>query len=229
MKKIRILIVFALMAALFLMSTQVFASPPATYNNKKTPPGLLKTPGAVATQKAKERPNKQTGNPHGKHENYKGSITAVDAASITLELKDGSSLSIGLTDKTRIRIPSMKDATYLALKTDMTVMVQAIRDQDDVLTAKAVAVIPGKPTKMHHVGIVTAYEAEVSITIQAKDDLLYTFALTEETKILPAEKADQLVEGALVTIIAPRDVTGGDPTAIGIVIHPPDHGTETVE
>ena len=221
MKKIRILIVLALIAAVFLVSTQVFASPPATNNNKKTPPGLLKTPGSVATLKAEERLSKQTGNPHGKHENYKGLITAVDAASITLELKkDGSSLSIGLTDKTRIRIPSLKDATYLALKTDMTVMVQAIRDQDDVLTAKAVVVIPGKPTKMHHVGIVTAYEAEVSITIQAKDDLLYTFTLTEETKILPAEKAEQLGVGALVTIIAPRDVTGGDPTAIGIVIHP---------
>jgi hypothetical protein len=88
------------------------------------------------------------------------------------------------------------------------------------LTAVQISVTPGKPLPKHHVGVVTAYEAGVSITIEARDGNEYTFLITEETKILPANRAEELAVGRRVTIISHRDVTGGPFTAQGIVVHP---------
>jgi hypothetical protein len=70
------------------------------------------------------------------------------------------------------------------------------------------------------VGVVTAYTAGQSITIQAKDGASYTFALNAEIKLLPPERADKLTIGSRVTIIAPRDPASGGVTVLGIVIHP---------
>jgi hypothetical protein len=99
-------------------------------------------------------------------------------------------------------------------------MVQARLAQGDSLTANAVVVIPGKPARTHRVGIVESYVPGESITIQAKDDLTYTFLINSETKILPVERMDLLAVGARVTIISSRDVTGEDALAAGIAIHP---------
>lgn len=213
MKTKRIFIILSVLVALFMVSSQVIAAP-VNVQAKKTPPGMQKTPGVQATLKAEERGVK------GKHENYKGTITAVDGSSITLTLKDGTSVTVALTADTRIRIAKGKDATPGGLVAGMNVMVQAIRAEDDSLTARAVVAIPGKPAKTHRVGIVTAYVAGGSITIQAKDGQTYTFLLTADTKILPAERLELLVVGARVTIICPRDVSSLDRTATGIVVHP---------
>ncbi len=209
----------ALVMALLIISSQTMAASD-TLNAKATPPGAIKTPGAMATQKAADKAAGLKGNSKGKHENYKGTITAADAGSITLELKDGSLVTILLTEETTIHILTEKDASASGLEVGMTAMVQAIRGEDDSLTARKVMLVPGKPAKKHRVGIVTAYAEGSSITIQAKDDQMYTFALTEGTKILPAGRTDLLAVGARVTIIAPRDVTTLTSTAAGIVIHP---------
>ena len=213
MKTKRIFIILSILVALFMISSQVIAAP-VTVEAKKTPPGLQKTPGVQATLKAEERGAK------GKHENYKGAITAVDGSSITLTLKDGTSVTVALTAETRIRIAKGKNDVSGGLVVGMNVMVQAIRAEDDSLTAKAVVAIPGKPAKTHRVGIVTAYTASGSISIQAKDGQTYTFLLTADTRVLPAERLELLVIGARVTIISPRDVSSLDRTATGIVVHP---------
>ena len=238
MKTKQLIIILALVVVLSVISSQTVVAyqpvekkdtPPGLENKdtppglekKDTPPGLEKKTGSDAAQKNEEKAERAIGNPHGKHENYKGTITAVDTGSITLALKDGSSITIVLVAETRIHIPKNKEATVLELTEGMTVMVQALRGQDESLTARKVIVVPGKPTKTHRVGIITDYVEGVSITIQAKDELLYTFLLTEETKILPVERLDQLKIGARVTVIAPRDVSTLDQTATGIVVHPP--------
>lgn len=212
--KNKVIVILVIMIALVLVSTQVNASPLGNQTEK--------TPGAAATRVAEQHAAGQIGNPNGKPENYRGKIDSVDAASITLILKDDTTVTILLNEQTRIRIPSLKDATPV-LKIGMNVMVQARRAQNDSLTAKAVVVIPGKPAKMHHVGIVTEYTSE-SIAIQDKDGLTFTFLINSETKILPVERMDLLAVGARVTIISPRDVTGGDTLAAGIVIHPAEGG-----
>lgn len=211
MKTRHIFIFLSAMIALFLISSQAIAAP-QQLDPKATPPGLAKTPEDQAEQ--------TMGNSHGKHENYKGTITAVDASSITLALKDGTAVTVTLTAETDIKILTRKNAPAAELAAGMTVMIQAIRGDDDALTARKVVLIPGKPAKIHRAGIVTAYQAGQSITIQAKDEQYYTFLLTDETKILPAERLDLLVVGARVTIICPRDVSSQDLTAAGIVIHP---------
>jgi len=98
--------------------------------------------------------------------------------------------------------------------------VQAIRDESGNLVARSVMVIPGKPSKIHRVGIVTAYTPGASITIQDKDGNTFTFTITGEIKLLPPERADQLAVGSRVTIIAPRDPASGGVTVKGIVVHP---------
>jgi hypothetical protein len=77
----RILIVLTLSIGLLLISMQALASSTPSVDAKKTP-HAQKTPGSVATQKAEEKGNKL----HGKHENYKGTITAVDSASLPINL-----------------------------------------------------------------------------------------------------------------------------------------------
>jgi len=210
--KILILMILVMAAVLAISSSTAMAA------NSYTPPA--KTPGAAATLVALG----QLGHQGGKVENYKGVIASIDASGVTLTLKDESTVSILFDAQTRIRVPRNKDATFADLKIGMQAMVQARRAQDDSLTAKALLLIPGKPEFKHVVGTVTAYEPGVSITIQGHDDKLYTFLLTGDTKILPEEKADQLAVGTRVTIICSRDVTGGDPTAQGIVVHPAESG-----
>ncbi|MEA3327403.1 MAG: hypothetical protein U9R53_08875, partial [Chloroflexota bacterium] len=108
MKTKQLLIILALVVVLSVISSQTVVAyqtvekkdtPPGLENkdtppgleNKDTPPGLEKKTGTVAIQKAEEKEAKVVGNAHGKHENYKGTITAVDAGSLTLALKDESS------------------------------------------------------------------------------------------------------------------------------------------
>jgi len=221
MKKIPFLLILTMILGLLFLTTQALASPAA--DPKKTP-GPPNTPGAAATQKADERATRQAGKLHGKPEHYKGTIASADASSITLTLADGSSVTIGLAAETRIKIPGLKGAASAALQPGMTAMVQAVRDQDNNLVARAVLVIPGKPGLTHRVGWVTDYQPGASITIQASDGNTYTFSLTGETKILPAERAAELAVGSRVTIIAPRDPSSLGWAAKGIVIHPDGSG-----
>jgi hypothetical protein len=93
-------------------------------------------------------------------------------------------------------------------------------EKDGVLTARSIHVIPGKPARTHNVGLVTAYQAGVSITIACKDGLSYTFLLDPALKILPEERVNLLAAGAYVTVISPRDITTTDSIATGIVVHP---------
>src|SRR5215207_4269727 len=181
MKKYRVLLFLALSMALLLATTQALASPVDLQNGQHTPGA--NTPGAKATENAIERATKQAGNPHGKHEHFKGIISSVDSTSITLTLRDGSSVTVGLNADTRMKFPGPKGSTPTSIQPGMNAMVQAIRDQGDNLVARSVMIIPGKPSKIHRVGIVTEYTAGSSITIQDKDGNTYTFAITGEIKL----------------------------------------------
>lgn len=222
MKIYRVLLFAFLGLTLLFASTQVLASPVNVPNAQG--PQVTKTPKGKdadkATQKAEDKATKQADKSKGKHENFKGTVAAVDSASITLTLRDGSSVTVGLTSNTRIKFAGPKSSASGSIEPGMTTMVQALRDEGGNLTARSVMVIPGKPTKIHRVGIVTAYTPGVSITIQDKDGNTFAFTLTSETKLLPAERAGELAVGSRVTIIAPRDPASGGVTVKGIVIHP---------
>ena len=218
MKQHHFFLFLMLSMVVLLMTSQVFAGPASLQSNLT--PGPNNTPGAQATEKAIERATEQAGNPHGKHENFKGTVSAVNTTSITLTLPDGSSVTVGLSEDTRLKFPGPQESRPTEIQVGMNAMVQAIRDQGGNLVARAVMVIPGKPSKIHRVGIVTEYTAGNRITIQDKDGSLYTFAITSGTKLLPAERAGMLAVGIRVTIIAPRDPASGGMIVKGIVVHP---------
>jgi hypothetical protein len=211
MKLARIFLFGPLIIAFFAAVSQVLASPAADPKQ---------TPGAKATEKAIEHATKQPGGPKGKPENYRGQILDIGPGSLTLTLSDGSSVTVGLAAETRIKIPAQKGVSLAALQPGMNVMVQARRAPDGALTARTVMVIPGKPTRVHRVGTVTAYSPGDSISIQAHDGQTHTFALAADLKILPPERSGELAVGARVTIIAPRVPGSLTWTARGVVVHP---------
>lgn len=228
MRKNWILIVLGILLILSFTATQVLASPLDSAAYARTPD---RTPGARATENADRRAtqgrgngqgNEQgNGNPHGERLNFKGTVVSADAASLTVTREDGSSVTIALTAETSIRVPTLAGrATADNLQPGLQVQIQAVMGEDGTLTARAVQVIPGKPLQTHRVGTVTDYQPGISITIADAAGQAYTYRLSEETRILPLERADSLQVGMRVTIIAPRDVTTTDWVAQGIVIHP---------
>jgi hypothetical protein len=49
--------------------------------------------------------------------------------------------------------------------------------------ARMVQVIPCKPSKVHHVGVVTAYTAGASLKVKVKDGVEVTFKKSNKTMI----------------------------------------------
>jgi hypothetical protein len=182
------------------------------------PPGGAATPGGGPATSPGEQATAHAGL-RGKPTLYRGTITALDAAGLTLTLGDGTSVSIGLTAETKIRVPG-PNAQGDTLLVGMQVAAWAQTDANGNMIARAVMVIPGKPVTAHRVGTVTEYAAGASITILAVDGNAYTFLLTADTKFLPAERAAELAVGSRVTVIAPRDPAALGWTAAGIVVHP---------
>ena len=228
MKIYRVFLLLFVGFALLVASTQVLASSanlPSAQDASTT-----HTPGAKATEKAEDRATKQAEKVEdktnkedkikGKHEHFKGTVAAVNSDSLTLTLRDGSSVTIGLTADTRIKFPGPKQSAPTSIETGMMVNVQAIRDEQGNLFARMVLAIPGKPSKIHRVGIVTEYTPGSSITIQDKAGNTFTFTIAGDIKLLPPDRAGELAVGSRVTIIAPRDPATGGVRVIGIVIHP---------
>ncbi len=209
----KFLLVLTLLGAFFLFTTQVFAGPSAAGGPKKTPgtpPGPAVTPGPKHTKMPKLK---------GKPQVFRGVIASVSDSSLTITLRDGSSVTVSLDAGTRIHLPGNRDGSA-TLQVGMQVVLQARSDENGTLVAQKVMAIPGKPSRTHRVGWVTDYQPGVSITIQARDGNTYTFQLASQVKILPAHRATQLAPGALVTIIAPRNPSQLNWVAVGIVVHP---------
>ncbi|MBA3074853.1 MAG: hypothetical protein FP831_14715, partial [Anaerolineae bacterium] len=210
MKIKRFLIVFTFITALFLMVSVLNISTANAVVTKKTPSGLLKTPGAMATQNAINQAAGIDENPHGKPVNYQGVITAIDDASITITLKDQSSVTVAIITETIIRYPRGQAAEDQLLTPGMTVMVHAILGQDDLLTARRIILIPkaspienpnGKP--VNYQGVITAID-DVSITITLKDQSSVTVAIITETIIrYPRGQAaeDQLLTPGMTVMV----------------------------
>jgi len=186
------------------------------------------TPGAKATEKAIEKANEsaQEGENGAAKQNYKGTITSIadDGSSLEVKLADGTTVRIQVNDKTKVKIPGMgKSGTLADLKAGLTpdviitVAVQASQ-VGDILVARQIHLIPGKPAKLHRVGEVTDL-TDTSITVKGLDGESTTFTITKDTKILPKDRQDLLKVGATVTVISPRTFIGG-PVAKGIVVHP---------
>ena len=189
-----------------------------------------KTPRPKPTRKSDARATrtkKPTRTPKPKRANFTGEVLSVADGGLTVKEKSGEEIFVLVNGDTKITIPSLgKGAALADIRVGARVVVKALQEEGGALTALAISVSPGKPIPSHHVGIVTAYEARASITILAHDGNEYTFLITEDTKILPAERAEELAVGSRVNVISPRDVTGGPLTAKGIVVQSKTDGDE---
>ncbi len=217
MKKSHAILAIGLMLGLLFSTASAFAGPAVSTDLAKptTSPGGKPpvTPGAKATEKATQGKGKRT--------TYRGAVASVADGSLTLTLADGSSLTFAVSSDTHITVPTLgSGATLSSITPGAQAAVQARQADAGSLTALHIVVAPGKPTIVHRVGVVTAYAAGTSLTLQDKDGNAFSFALTSDTKILPQERASELAVGSRVTIIARRDVTGGPATAQGIVVQP---------
>ncbi len=224
MKKNWILVLLGVLLIVSFAATQVLASPADDSLYRRTPD---RTPGARATENAERRAaqgggnGQGNGNAQGERLNFRGTVVSADAASLTVTMEDGSTVTVALTAETRIRVPTLNgEATAAHLQPGLQVQIQAVQGEDGALTARAVQVIPGRPAQTHRVGVVTDYQPGVSITIADSSGQTYTYRLSKETVILPVDRAGSLQAGARVTVIARRDPTTTDQTAQGIVIHP---------
>ncbi len=218
MKKTTLILSLLLVVSLFGAATSQVSGSTFIANNDTN--FGENAPGVKPTKKVNDHTPGPPEKDKGKPVNIKGIIASADTGSIVITRTDGSSVTVGITAETRISIASMgRDGGIANLLPGLQVGVQAT-EKDGILTARSIHVIPGKPEKIHNVGVVTDYQEGVSITIAAKDGMSYTFLLSPDIKILPEERISLLIVGAYVTIISPRDVTTTDLIATGIVIHP---------
>jgi hypothetical protein len=241
MKRMRWLTGLVFLVIFSIAATSVLAAPPLSPSDApqakptQRPHGKptaaptdedgLSKKDAQATQRAERAAERER---RHRRAHYRGTVTAVDGGSISLDTQQGA-MTFAITGDTRINIPSSKDAGAADINVGSQASVLAIQEEDESFTALSIQVVPGKPVHIHHVGVVTEYVEGVSITIEAKDGDLITFLIGEDFKILPAERAEELEAGRRVTIIARRDPAGGELTAQGVVIHPEASGTETPE
>lgn len=157
------------------------------------------------------------GGKDGKRHGIFGTITSISAGSFTVQTKEGD-VVVTVTADTRFHIPTKRNATFADLAKGDRVAVNGTPTSSGI-TAKQVAVAPGKPTIRHRVGKVTAYTLGTSITIQDAQGGSETFVVNAQT-IIRNPKGGGVAIGDRVTIVSRRDPSTDTFTASAIVVHP---------
>ncbi len=180
----------------------------------------------------------------GKGSTFKGTVAAIGNGSLTLSQANGNAITFVVNGDTKVKAPGLgSNATLADVKTGAQATVQAVeteteeegeekegkeeKEEKETWTALYIHVAPGKPEKIHRVGMVTEYVAGMRIAILTKDGKAHTFAITPDSKITPPRRANQLGAGARVAIIASRDATRTEWTARSIVIYSKANPTGT--
>jgi hypothetical protein len=154
--------------------------------------------------------------------NYSGTISAVDAGSLTLTLKDGSQVKFILNTDTKVKISGLGNGATLAdLEAGGSATVRATKDDAGALVADTVEEKTEKAKLTHFAGTVTGYQPGASITIQDKKGASFTFQISADAKIKfdPKNGGDTLAVGSEVTIVALWDPAGGTANAKEIDVH----------
>ncbi|MGE5265056.1 MAG: DUF5666 domain-containing protein [Acidobacteriota bacterium] len=180
-------------------------------NPGATPPGLERS-----TERGSNAPNTQQDKPNGRHAIF-GTVTGKSGSTFTVSTKQGA-VVVTVTPSTRIHLPGKRNATLADIAIGDRVAVNGTPTKDG-LTAKQVAVAPGKPTVQHRVGKVTAYTAGSSITIETVQGKSETFAVNGQT-VIRNPKGSGVAVGDRVTIVARRVPATDTFTARAIVVHP---------
>jgi RNase P/RNase MRP subunit p29 len=191
---------------LFAGFSVVFADGP---HPEITPPGLLRTPPAPH-----ETPS---AGKDGKRHGIFGSVSAKGSNTLTVQTQQGE-VVVTVTSETKFHVPTKRNATFADVVVNDRVAVNGTPTASG-LTAKQVAVAPGKPAIRHRVGEVTAFSPGASITIKDAQGGTETFVVTAQT-IIRNPKGSGIAVGDKVTIVSRRDPSTDTFTAAAIVVHP---------
>jgi hypothetical protein len=177
-------------------------------------------PGTPSTSQSETHPTTQveTASDKGKRHGLFGTVTFKGVGTFTVLTRDGTKVVVTVTPSTKFHIPTKRNATFADLEVGDRVAVNGTPTASG-LTAKQVAVAPGKPSITHRVGIVKSYTPGVSITIQDSQGDKETFKLTAQTKIRNS-KGTGIALGDRVTVVSRRDPSSDVFTASAIVVHP---------
>jgi hypothetical protein len=146
-----------------------------------------------------------------------GTIASVVDSTFTVSTKQGD-VTVAVSNDTKFHIPTKRRAaaSFADLAVGDRVAVNATLTESG-LSAKQVAVAPGKPTIRHRVGTVTAYAD--SIIIKDAQGGTEMFVLNTQT-IIRNPKGSGVKVGDKVTVVSRRDPSTDKFTATAIVVHP---------
>jgi hypothetical protein len=162
--------------------------------------------------------------PLAKHHSFVGTIKSKAADSFVVTTKKGD-VTIKVNSDTKYKVPGVKDATFANFKVTDKVAVLAVEVTTGSVVdnlALHVNLIPGKPTHVHRVGTIEAYQANTSITLKDKKGESSTFIITSDTKISFKKGATEPPKvGDRATVIARRDPATDQFTAKAILVFGP--------
>ncbi len=155
----------------------------------------------------------------GEHHSFAGTIKTITGTTLVVTTKKADE-TISVNAETQYKVPGVKDATLANFKVGDKVSVSTIKvttGGTTVQMAQRVTYIPGKPVELHRHGIVTAYTANTSITIQDKKGNSSTFFIINgDTKIVLRKGVTVVAIGDQVTITAQRTPSESQFTAKSI-------------
>jgi len=161
--------------------------------------------------------------PLAKNHGFVGNITIVSSTSIKITTKKQGDVPITVNGDTKFNVPGVKDATLANFDNGDRVAVLAVEGTSGDYVALHVNLIPGKPESVQHVGTVTYYIANTTITIKDKKNVSFEFKVTTDTKILFKRGATdgESIIGKQATVIASRDLATDVYTARAILVFGP--------
>ncbi len=155
-------------------------------------------------------------------ERHAGKVTAVGDGSITIQTRDGQTLTFAITDQTRFRSRDENVQSIADIQPDMLVLVVTRKGESDALFIGV-----GDPEKHpatknveRHAGKVTAVGGG-SITIQTRDGQTLTFTITDQTRFRSRDENVQSIadiQPDMPVLVITRE---GDNTALLIGVGKP--------
>jgi hypothetical protein len=225
-KRIFVVALITVLIALLTVST-VLASPvPANPEAKKTPQSQGNGNGNGTDKDKGNSTDKANGSAKDKNlkaVNYHGVVMSYSATSLTLLLKDGSTVSFVMNEKSGLKLPTLsKTSTIADLQYNMRVVVHAYLDKTTgVLTVRSINVVPSAALDYNFAGAVTDYQPGVSITITNPDGTTTTYLLDANTQIILEDPTLVLGPDSQVVVILALNSTGETPVATAIVVKAP--------
>ena len=159
---------------------------------------------------------------------YFGTVVSVGVDVLVIDV-DGAIVDIPTNEDTEVRLPLKVDASLTDLVEGDTVAV-SLDEEDGLLIADKIFLIPGKTLFRHVPGEVTA-ETSTQITIQPLEAgaTPITFARNATTTVTLQEGESELAVGSFVVIVAVRDQLTGELSLEALEIHVTSKGPEEAE